>query len=454
MRTRIATLASGTLVAAMAIGVIAKPVLAAGPAWTWTIAGSPNPTPEQTAFYQNELLGVTCQGPTECWAVGNTGTSQISPLIEHYDGAAWQSVASPAVPGNLWGVTCVSVENCWAVGREDDPTLGTYVTLIEHFDGASWTVAPSPNVTQAQFNSLNSVACTSTACFAAGYYGIFIPNSPVGVTVDQTLVEQYDPVSNSWSIASTPDTSPVLNNQLAGISCAAAGDCWATGVATTAGGTTQTLTEHWDGTSWAIVSSPNPGPSNNYLTSVRCLSQSACWASGGNDNGTTQQALVEHYDGSAWTVSSVPSSSPRAPNVLTSVDCSGIAQCAAVGYRADDLGSNLPLAEAFDGDAWTMASVESTPGNPGANNQIEDFLYGVTCISTAECWTVGYQFDWRGGSGGFETLVEHGVAGVAPPKGVPEVPWVPLLLVAGTIACGCSVRAVRRDGCRLSAGRR
>ena len=31
---------------------------------------------------------------------------------------------------------------------------------------------------------------------------------------------------------------------------------------------TRTLTEHWDGTAWTIVSSPNLGSGNNYLQGV------------------------------------------------------------------------------------------------------------------------------------------------------------------------------------------
>jgi hypothetical protein len=35
----------------------------------------------------------------------------------------------------------------------------------------------------------------------------------------------------------------------------------------------RTLIEQWNGTSWSIVSSPNPAPPRNYLNNVTCSSR-------------------------------------------------------------------------------------------------------------------------------------------------------------------------------------
>ena len=38
--------------------------------------------------------------------------------------------------------------------------------------------------------------------------------------------------------------------------------------------------EHWNGTSWAIVPSPNMGTGNNHLNGVAAVSASDVWAVG------------------------------------------------------------------------------------------------------------------------------------------------------------------------------
>ena len=80
-----------------------------------------------------------------------------------------------------------------------------------------------------------------------------------------------------WSIVTSPNaTPPPGNNKLRGVTCVSASDCWAVG-----GNGFQTLIERWDGTSWAIVSSPNTSATQaNHLNGVTCVSASDCWAVG------------------------------------------------------------------------------------------------------------------------------------------------------------------------------
>jgi len=54
----------------------------------------------------------------------------------------------------------------------------------------------------------------------------------------------------------------------------------------------QTVTEQWDGTSWAVVPSPNPSGANTaQLEGVTCLTNDKCFAVG--DDGT--HTLTERY---------------------------------------------------------------------------------------------------------------------------------------------------------------
>src|SRR5690242_16534021 len=71
----------------------------------------------------------------------------------------------------------------------------------------------------------------------------------------------------SWSTISSPNPG-VGNESLYGIAAVSANDVWAVGNTQNNGvGNPQTLIEHWDGTSWSVVPSPNPG-SNNILYAV------------------------------------------------------------------------------------------------------------------------------------------------------------------------------------------
>src|SRR4029077_533555 len=76
----------------------------------------------------------------------------------------------------------------------------------------------------------------------------------------------------------------------------------------------QTLIERWNGTSWAIVSSPNTSATqSNLLYSVTCGSVSDCWAVGYYYNASSgAQTLVLRYSASVTpTPTPTPTATPR-----------------------------------------------------------------------------------------------------------------------------------------------
>src|SRR5438105_12938109 len=93
------------------------------------------------------------------------------------------------------------------------------------------------------------------------------------------------PTAANWSIVASPNTSTTQNNLL-GVTCVSASDCWAVGSYVAGSGAPRTLIEHWDGTAWAIVPSPNTSLPNNVLSGVTCVSWSDCWAVGYYITGT------------------------------------------------------------------------------------------------------------------------------------------------------------------------
>jgi hypothetical protein len=152
--------------------------------------------------------------------------------------------------------------------------------------------------------------------------------------------------SNDWSIVSSPNTSATEHNALRGVTCVSASECWAVGYYL-AENAAQTLIERWDGTSWSIVSSPNTSATqSNFLLGVTCASASECWAVGYyyNDN-VISQTLIERWDGTSWAIVSSPNTSTTQSNLLYSVTCGSTPDCWAVGYyyNASSIAQTLAL---------------------------------------------------------------------------------------------------------------
>src|SRR5438067_110142 len=74
--------------------------------------------------------------------------------------------------------------------------------------------------------------------------------------------------------------APAQGN-LRGISARASDDVWVVGEYRPLGGFhVHTLAMHWDGTSWAIVPTPNPGPGPHSLAGVDAGAWNDVWAVG------------------------------------------------------------------------------------------------------------------------------------------------------------------------------
>src|SRR5438067_7801982 len=244
------------------------PLAPTGPAWS--IVSSPN----ASATQENQLYAVTCTSASDCWAVGDylTDNFYYQTVIEHWNGAAWSIVRSPntsATQDNLLrGVTCTSASDCWAVGSyviSTGPFSGFYYrTLIEHWNGTRWSIVTSPNASTRQDNELRGVTCTSASdCWAVGQYNTDF-SSP------HTLVEHWN--GAAWSIVLTNITQ---ENVPFGVTCTSASDCWAVGYWGTTDNIFHTFAAHWNGAAWSFVTSPNTSTTQpNRLAGVTCSSAS------------------------------------------------------------------------------------------------------------------------------------------------------------------------------------
>jgi hypothetical protein len=267
-----------------------------------------------------QFFGVAAAARNDVWAVG----VKIGPdnpdfgeqLIEHWDGRAWSEVTSPLVEGDgLRAVAAISANDDWAVG--DRSEQGFENALIEHWDGTAWSIVPDSSISGAaagtgilvsvsadasndvwavgsetllHFNGTtwsevpspilhaNSVTALSpTNAWAVGTVSVFADHRQH----TKPAIEHWD--GTSWTIVSSPNpkTAPTKDTALYGIAAVSANDIWAVGAGnfSTISGTA-TLIEHWDGTSWKIISSPDPGTASNALFAVTALSDGTVVAVG------------------------------------------------------------------------------------------------------------------------------------------------------------------------------
>ena len=63
--------------------------------------------------------------------------------------------------------------------------------------------------------------------------------------------------------------------------------------------------EHWNGTSWKVVSSPSP-LNISTLNSIATVSAKNIWAVGEGNTSSPYHTLIEHWNGKKWKVSSSP----------------------------------------------------------------------------------------------------------------------------------------------------
>ncbi len=122
-----------------------------------------------------------------------------------------------------------------------------------------------------------------------------------------------------------------MTNVLFAVDAISSDDAWAVGYFDPEPVMSQPLIEHWDGTSWRVVRSPQPPGDSNLLHDVSGVSSREVWAVGYiRTERWGIQPLIEHWDGARWRVIRPPA--PRPPNtVLYGVAAASASDVWAVG---------------------------------------------------------------------------------------------------------------------------
>jgi hypothetical protein len=217
-------------------------------------------------------------------------------------------------------------------------------------------------------DDLNAVAAPDGAhAFAVGEFGVKRKAKP--------LIEQFD--GTAWSMARLGRAGPGYAIELTGVAASSWRDAWAVGNRDL-GDVQETLMLHWNGTAWSKVPTQQvPGSVETVLSKVAVVSPSDAWAVGFSyDDALGQRPVAEHWDGAAWSV--IPTPDPPKGS-FENVAAVASNDAWAVGFF---IGVSSPLAEHWDGSSWSIVKIHHAPGLYG--------LSGVTASSVG-VFGLGYQ---------------------------------------------------------------
>jgi hypothetical protein len=217
-----------------------------GSAWQATEAPLPDPAPH---FPLPLMQSTACAGGTQCVVAGRyyDKKGDQKALIMYGSGTAWHALIAPS-PRNvaltysypvLEGVSCQGTSECTAVGKYND-NRGDAEGLISSGFGPSWVSVQAPLPPNAATNpgtKLTAIACQPAGgCLAIGSY-----SSSSGQRWAMVAGAK-----SSWSAAAAgvpADAASRPNLQLSSVACAGKAGCVVAGTYTAVGGRREGILE-------------------------------------------------------------------------------------------------------------------------------------------------------------------------------------------------------------------
>jgi hypothetical protein len=163
------------------------------------------------------------------------------------------------------------------------------------------------------------------------------------------LVAQWNGSTWTQLTVPLPDNDNMLSD-LDAVSAGSASDVWITGTylfeVNSSDYSEEDYALHWNGSAWAIVPMPlNPGtnPDVGYaINAVKADSPADVWAVGDQYNLTTNtgSTLIEHYNGTAWSIVTSPDGSTGASVLLSVATTPGASIVQAAGFTGSSQADN------------------------------------------------------------------------------------------------------------------
>ena len=141
-------------------------------------------------------------------------------------------------------------------------------------------------------------------------------------------------------------------NNVSIASCPAVNTCTAVGVAGTV--------RRWNGTSWSAKPSADPGGSATSLVAVGAGSYKDVWAVGDATNNSTSvtTTVAEQWNGTAWKILPTPNPTGSKDASLTGVSVISAASAWAVGYSWNGTATSTVI-EHWNGTTWKLTKAPS-----------------------------------------------------------------------------------------------
>jgi hypothetical protein len=350
------------------------------------------PTPNQNTV-NNQLFAAAAYSPNDIWAVGHT--------VIHFDGNEWSTIPAPGIDGSLsndlLGIVDISPTLAWAVGNEA-PGVSVPQQVIQQWNGTKWSIFPGPKFPPNSQAILSAITATSANdIWAVGEFG-----------EGQFAFELFEHFNGT---AWTAQVIQAKNGQeMFGVSADAPNDAWAVGQQS--GDPIKTFATHWNGTNWTSVGTPNVGTGNNHLNGVLALAPNNVWAVGlSTPTGAQQSAtltLIEHFDGTGWSVVPSPNVGPNSDfqsNQLLGLTANSPDDIWAFGSHLSPDGLHtLTLVLHWDGTSWTIV-----PSPDPTKGFLDDVLNAGVVPSPGNVWIFGTAEEGVGI--GFGTLALHTTKG-------------------------------------------
>ena len=290
--------------------------------------------------------------------------------------AATWTPYSPPIPAVVtedafFGVSCGATTSCTVAGQGYN---GLWGALAESGSGTAWAFQTGVTRNPGPKNGLfRGVSCSAaTACEAVGSYG-------TSGGVPAMMAQRQS--GTTWTLYNLGIPAGATRAELFGASCRSASWCMAVGNKTVSGvGRPQAM--RYNGSAWTDAGATSV--SDSTLNGVSCASTTTCVAVGYAGSGPAAQT----WNGSTWTATAVPAV-PGAYSTanLTGVSCVSATWCLATGSYKNSSGLWRPFADVWNGTAWTTTDGIPWSGNDHSNIEAEAF--GISCVSTMECWIVG-----------------------------------------------------------------
>jgi hypothetical protein len=256
----------------------------------WEAMASPNP-----GTGADRLNAVVAISPADAWALGDAldeGIYLHQPLLEHWDGARWDAVRAPRLPGvevHMTDLLARSPSDVWAAGHGCTGNRGCggapgVRPVVLHYDGSGWRLVRTARV-HAASKSLEALAGSGRMMVAVGW------KSKTRHSNSRPLAEGVK--DGRWRIQRTPRVAGVLF----GADSAAGTPVWAVGDRRSNGGVRAFTVRHGV-RGWKAVAAPDPPGRMSFLTSVAVLSRTNAWAVGPSVAGP----FFVHWNGSRWSL--------------------------------------------------------------------------------------------------------------------------------------------------------